>query len=235
VAGSASFRDSGRNAYQWRTGPVIRYAIELCGRERPRVCYVGTAGGDGIPALRGFYGAMSGEQVQASHLQLFTQPNVDPREHLLTRDVIWVGGGSVANLLAVWRLHGVDAIMREAWEQGIVLGGVSAGSICWHTGGSTDSFGSPLRPVTNGLGLLPFTTAVHYDTEEERRPLYHRLIGDGTLGWGYATQDGTAIHYRGEEAHAVVSDTLGKVAYRVSRGDDGAIIEELLEPQLLGD
>ena len=118
-------------------------------------------------------GALGG--VDTSHLALFQMPNVtNIRGHLLAQDVIYVGGGSVANLLALWRLHGVDHVMREAWESGVVLTGVSAGSICWHIGGPTDSFGAQLRPVTNGLGLLPYGNGVHYDSEEQRRPLLHR-------------------------------------------------------------
>ena len=108
----------------------------------------------------------------------------DVRAHLLAQDVVWVGGGSVANLLAVWRVHGLDEIFREVWEAGVVLGGVSAGSLCWHVGGTTDSFGPDLRPVTDGLALIPTSNGVHYDSEEQRRPLYHRLVADGTLPGG---------------------------------------------------
>ena len=104
---------------------------------------------------------------QVSHLSLFPMPTVaDVRAHLLAQDVVWVGGGSVANLLAVWRVHGLDEVFREVWEAGVVLGGVSAGSLCWHVGGTTDSFGPDLRPVTNGLGADPHV---------QRRPL--RLRG----------------------------------------------------------
>ena len=128
--------------------------IELAGApERPRLCYLGTATGDDPIRLGGVYGAFAGSAVEVSHLSLFTMPTVpDMRAHLLAQDVVWVGGGSVANLLAVWRVHDLDEIFREVWEAGVVLGGVSAGSICWHVGGTTDSFGPDLRPVTNGLG-----------------------------------------------------------------------------------
>lgn len=232
VAGSASFEDSGMNLFQWRLGPVVRYALSLCEAQRPRICWLGTAHGDNLAGLRGFYGATSGEAVEASHLQLFTQPNVDPESHLLAQDVIWVGGGSVVNLLAVWRAHGLDRIMRAAWEQGTVLAGVSAGSICWHLGGTTDSFGE-LRAVGDGLGLLPFSTCVHYDSEPGRRPLYHELVGDGTLPWGYATDDGVAIHYADSEISRIVSDTPGRGAYRVSAREDGGVDEVRLEPDLI--
>ena len=113
-------------------------------------------------------------------------PNVrDVREHLLSQDVIWVGGGSVANLLAVWRVHGLDEVLRECWEAGVVLGGVSAGSICWYVGGPTDSYGLDLRVSPPGLAFLPYGNGVHYDSEEQRRPLLHglrRRRGRGPIG-----------------------------------------------------
>ena len=108
----------------------------------------------------------------------------DVRAHLLAQDVVRVGGGSVADLLAVWRVHGLGDVFREAWEAGVVLAGVSAGSPCWHTGGSTDSDGPDLRPVTDGLGLIPTSNGVHYDSEGQRRPLYHRLGADGRCPGG---------------------------------------------------
>ena len=160
-------------------------------------------------------------------------PNVhDVRKHVLEQDMIWVGGGSVANLLAVWRVHGLDEILREAWENGIVLGGISAGSICWHIGGTTDSFGIDLRPVTNGLGFLPYSNGVHYDSEERRRPLFQQLIADGTLGEGYATDDGVALHYIGSELHKVIADTQNKYAYHVIK-TDGGVKETRLVAELL--
>jgi peptidase E len=234
VAGSAGFEQSGLNPFQWRLGPVVRYALSLTGKERPRLCWLGTAHGDSIEGLRGFYGAISGEDIEASHLQLFSMPNVEPESHLLSRDMIWVHGGSVVNLLAVWRAHGLDRILRSAWEQGIVLAGTSAGSICWHVGGTTDSFGTELRPVTDGLGWLPFSNAVHYDSDAARRPLFHELINRGVLPAGYATDDGVAIHYLGTAAHAVLADTPDRYAYEVSRSDSRGVVEKRLEPRLLG-
>jgi peptidase E len=181
LATSGGFLPSDYGLFQWRRGPLIEHAIELAGSpERPRFCYLGTAQGDSLNGVAGFYRAFAGSDVRASHLELFSMPNVpDVRAHLLAQDVVWVGGGSVANLLAVWRVHGLDEVMREAWQAGVVLGGVSAGSICWHVGGTTDSFGLDLRPVTDGLALLPYGNGVHYDTEERRRPLLHRLVADG--------------------------------------------------------
>ncbi len=161
-------------------------------------------------------------------------PNVpDIRAHLLAQDVIWVGGGSVANLLAVWRTHGLHEVMHECWEEGVVLGGVSAGSICWYVGGPTDSFGRDLRPVLDGLALLPYGNGVHYDSEEQRRPLLHKLVAEQTLPTSHATDDGVGLVYEGSELVEAVSDRPGAAAYVVERGPDGTAVETRIEPRLL--
>jgi len=223
--------------FDWLPGPIFDLAIELAGRPaRPKICFVGTATGDAITHLSGIYGAFAGTGVELSHLSLFSMPNVaDPRRHLLEQDVIWVGGGSVANLLAVWRVHGIDEIMRECWEAGVVLGGVSAGSLCWHVGGTTDSFGPELRAVTNGLGLLPWSNGVHYDSEALRRPLYHRLIAESALPQGYATDDGVGLVYRGTDLVEAVADRPDAAAYHVGLGPDGTAVETRIEPRRLRD
>jgi peptidase E len=218
-----------------RPGPLLDHALALSGKPRPRLCFLNTACGDSVEATAMVYAAFAGrEDVVVTHLELFTMPNVpDPREHLLSQDVIWVGGGSVANLLAVWRVHGLDDVFREAWERGIVLAGVSAGSLCWHIGGTTDSFGTDLRPVTNGLALLPYSNGVHYDSEAQRRPLLQTLIADQILPDGYATDNGVGLHYVGTELHEVVSETEAAGAYRVERMSNGEVRETRLEPRLL--
>ena len=221
---------------RWEVGPLTDYAIELAGvtGRAPRVCFVPTACGDNSELIRCFYDAALLRGLAASHLALFTMPNVaDITEHLLAQDVIWVWGGSVAGLLAMWRLHGVDQAMREAWQAGVVLTGVSAGSICWHVGGTTDSFGPELRPITNGLGLLPYANGVHYDSEEQRRPLFRSLIGDGTLPDGFASEDGTGLLYRGTEFVEALTEVPDRVCYRVCRAADGTVIEEPLPTRLL--
>lgn len=220
----------------WEAGPLTEYAVELAGvsGRRPRVCFLATALGDNAAVLLAFYDAARFAGWEASHLALFPMPNLaDPRAHLLAQDVVWVWGGSVAGLLAMWRLHGLDTVMREAWEAGVVLTGVSAGSICWHVGGTTDSFGPDLRAVDNGLALLPYANGVHYDSEEQRRPLLHRLVADGTLPTAYATDDGAGLLYRGTELVEALTEIPGAAAYRVERGADGAAVETLIEPRLL--
>ncbi len=221
---------------RWSVGPLTDYAVELAGvtGRAPKVCYLGTASGDNPQGIRDFYDMAQEAGFDGSHLQLFLMPNVaDIRAHLLAQDVIWVFGGSVAGLLAMWELHGVGAAMREAWEAGVVLTGVSAGSICWHVGGTTDSFGPDLRPVTNGLALVPYSNGVHYDSEAQRRPTFHALIADGSLPAGYATDDGAGVLYRGTEFVEAVSEKADAGAYYVERAADGTAVETPLETRRL--
>jgi peptidase E len=235
VAASAAFQPSGRGQTGLRRSPILDYALRLPGKSRPAICCLTTAVGDSPVAIAAFYAAFSGcDDVVPSHLQLFTMPNVDDvAAHLLAQDVIWVWGGSVANLLALWRLHGLDQILRDAWERGIVLGGGSAGSLCWHVGGPTDSFGPQLRPVTDGLAFVPYGNGVHYDSEAERRPLLHRMVADGVLPTSYATDDGVALHYDGTDLAAVVSRVPDARAYRAERDRNGEVRETVLTPTLL--
>ncbi len=216
-------------------GPLLRHALELAGSpDRPRLCYVGTALGDQAWMSAEVHKAFAGSGVEVSVLDLLPMPSVEDVEaHLLAQHVVWVGGGSVAGLLALWRLHGVDRAVRAALAAGVVLGVVSAGSLCWHVGGTTDSFGPRLRPVTDGLALLPYGNGVHYDTEEERRPLLHRLVADGTLPLSYATDDGVGLVYEGTELVEAVADRQGVGAYRVERGPDGRAVETRIEPRRL--
>lgn len=222
---------------RWEVGPLMHHAVELAGvtGRAPKVCYLGTAGGDSTEGIRNFYDMAQLVGWAPSHLQLFTMPNVpDIREHLLAQDVIWVFGGSVAGLLAMWELHGVGEVMREAWQAGVVLTGVSAGSICWHIGGTTDSFGPDLRPITNGLALLPYSNGVHYDSEAQRRPLFQSLIADGSLPAGYATDDGAGLLYRGTEMVEALRETDGAGAYYVERGGAaGTAVETPLDTRRL--
>jgi peptidase E len=172
----------------------------------------------GVAAARG---------ATASHLALFPQPNV-PRisEYLLAQDVIWVTGGSVVNLLAVWRAHRLDEILRECWEAGVVLAGESAGSMCWHLGGLTDSFRDALDPVTNGLGFLPGSNGVHDDLPDQpRRQRYRESVAAGELPPGCATEDGVALHYVGTSLSEVVSVRPGGRAWQVAPDGGGGYTE----------
>ncbi len=208
--------------------------VELSGTTgRPRLTHLGTAGGDQRFVNDWMTDAARVAGFELTNLNLFSMPSIEDMEgHLLEQDVVWVNGGSVANLLAVWRVHGLDAIFRRVWEAGVVLAGVSAGSICWFAGGTTDSFGPELREVTNGLGFLPYGNGVHYDSEARRRPLVHRLVADGTLPTTHCTDDGVGLVYRGTELVEAVSEVDGKGAYVVTRDGDAAT-EERIEPRRL--
>ncbi len=217
-----------------KPGETFLRMLTLTGKERPRVCFILTASGDSSGYLAKSYAAMNDLNCDATHLQLFTQPNAPVREHILNSDLIWVGGGSVANLLALWKLHGVDIALREAYEKGVILGGVSAGSLCWYQGGPTDSFGPELRPIENGLAFLPFGNAVHYDSEAQRRPMAHALIDKNIFKRIYATDDGVGILYENEVAVEVVKDkdgpdSKGKMAYVLEKVN-GEVLESPLPP-----
>jgi peptidase E len=230
VATSIGFQPEGPDPTNLRPGPSYRLAADLAGAgPHPCLCMIGTAGGDDLYRLGALHNGFSKIGFISSHLTLFPMPNVhDVRAHLLAQDVIWVGGGSTANLLALWRLHGLDAILRECWEAGVVLSGVSAGSLCWHVGGTTDSFGPTLEPVTNGLAFLPYSNSPHHDVEEQRRPLIHRLIAEGTLPDGYATENGTGLVFFGTELREAFTEEEGKVAYALTR--EGTVTKEVPLP-----
>jgi peptidase E len=235
LATSMGFRGLHRGPLDFAPGPVFHLAAELANAvDAPRICYLGQATGDPADRRGGFYASFAGTGFRASHLALFPMPNVsDMRSHLLAQDIIWVGGGSVANLCAVWRAHDLPEILHEAWQAGVVLAGVSAGSICWFTGGSTDSYGPELRGFTDGLSLLPYSNGVHYDGEAQRRPMMHKLIGDGTLPDGYATDNGAGLVFRGIELAEAVTDQEGKFGYRLERNEDGTVTETVLPTRLL--
>jgi len=208
----------------------LDYALRLTGKREPRICVLNTAAGDDPRLTMYLYDRFAGHPARVSHLALFPMPNVaDPADLLLSQDVIFVGGGSVANMLAVWRVHGLDVIMRKAWHAGIVMAGSSAGGICWFEGGTTDSFGRELRPFTDGLGMLAGSFCPHYNSESGRRPLYHRLIADGTLSGGIACDDGVGAHFTDDELTEVIADRPGSGAYRVEPG----ITETRLDAQYL--
>jgi dipeptidase E len=202
------------------------FVLELTGKERPRVLLVPTARGDRDSDVVGFHETY-GRRAGATHLSLFGIPPADIRGLVLEHDAVFVSGGNTANMLAVWRVHGLDAILREAWERGIVLAGSSAGSICWFEAGVTDSFRAELDGI-ECLGFLPGSNCPHYDGEDQRRPAYRRLLEEG-FPHGLAADDYVGLRFEGRElVEAVTSRSDGAAAYRVS--PDG---EERIEPRRL--
>ncbi|MFD5215139.1 Type 1 glutamine amidotransferase-like domain-containing protein [Microbacterium sp. NPDC058345] len=207
--------------------------LELTGRERPRVCFVPTASGDSVDYGRRFEAAFAG-RTDASVLSLFGNSAYDYSDPgvLLEQDLIYVGGGSTANLLAIWRLHGVPEVLREAAAAGTILAGLSAGMNCWFEASSTDSFG-PLAPLSDGLGFLPGSACPHYLGEPGRRELYLDWIGSGSLPEGHAADDYTAIVWRDGEIVEAVSERGDRPVAAVSR-NGGAGVETELPVRVLG-
>ncbi len=203
------------------------------GRTRPRVCFLATASGDANNYIEGFHAAFA-NRAETSHLALFDRTVEDIGAFLLEQDVVYVGGGNTENMLAVWRVHGVDRALRGAWEQGVVMTGLSAGSLCWFETGTTDSFGNGLAALSRGLGFLPGSHSPHYDAEPGRRPTYQRLVAEGSMPAGFAADDGAALVFRDERLVEVVSSRPGARAYRVERAPDGTAIETALPTRSLG-
>jgi len=203
------------------------FVLSLTGAQWPRVCFVPTASGDAESYVASFREA-DAERADASVLRLFAREIDDLRGHLLSQDVVYVGGGNTANMLAVWRLHGVDAIMREAWSAGVTLCGPSAGANCWFEACSTDSFGSALAPLVDGLGLLAGSFCPHYDSEPLRKPTYRAAVADGVLPPGFAADDGVGLLFAGHELVDVVSEQPGAGAYRVERESETPLGARLL-------
>jgi peptidase E len=181
----------------------------------PKVLFVPTAAADDDSAVVSFYEAYGG-RAEASHTAFFPWPRPDLRAHALSRDVIYVSGGNTANALAIWRTHGFDQVLREAWEAGVLLVGWSAGMICWFESAVTDSFGPELAPLHDGLGFLPGSACPHFDGEARRRPVYTRLVRDGVLPPGHAADDGVGILFDGTDVSEVVTHRDGATAYRVT-------------------
>jgi peptidase E len=202
------------------------YVVGLTGADCPSICFLPTASGDADHYIVRFYRAFGGGCTNPSHISLFRreQGPEDIREHLLSQDLIYVGGGSVISLLGVWRAHGIDEILREAWEAGVVLCGLSAGSLCWFDEAVSGFHGAPQR--VEGLGLLPFSNCVHYEREGPRRSAYLHALAEGMCP-GYAAEDGAALHFRGTELHRVVSSRPAARGYRLD-----AVGERVVEMQM---
>jgi dipeptidase E len=210
--------------------------LSLVRRAAPsaRVCFVATASGDHPAYVADFYRAFAARGCATSDVGLFERRTADLRAHVLAQDVVYVGGGNTASLLAVWRAHGLDRILAEAWHAGVVLCGISAGMNCWFEQSVTDSFDArSLAPLHDGLGLLAGSACPHYDGEEQRRPTYRRLVSGGVLRDGWAADDGAALVFAGTELEEVVASRPGAAAYRVERTADG-VDERRVEARYLG-
>jgi peptidase E len=209
------------------TARLLAHVVGLAGKEGPKVCVVPTAMGDDAASVLRLYERLPGDAT-CSYLPVFPWPPEKLREFVLAHDVIFVSGGNTANMLAIWRVHGLDGILRDAWESGVVLTGWSAGMICWFEAGVTDSFGPQLEGMRDGLGFLPGSACPHYDGEGQRRPVYERLVREG-FPPGLAADDCVALRFDGTELAETVTARAGSRAYRVSTQG-----EEPIDARFLG-
>ena len=210
-----------------------QYLLKLVNKEKPKICFVPTASGDAHSYIDRFDTSCAQLPCTPSHLLLFRLETADLRSFVLDQDIIYVGGGNTKNLLALWKDWGLDSIIREAWERGVILAGWSAGSICWFEEGVTDSFPGELTAL-RCLGFLKGSNCPHYDGEPERKPSYHRLLAEGLIGEGYAADDGVALHFLGTRLEKIVSSRPHAKAYRLEKVGE-AVKENPLEPTYLGE
>ncbi|RNA66602.1 peptidase E [Alteribacter keqinensis] len=193
------------------------YILKQALSDKPKVCFVPTASGDAEGYIERFYKSFMKLNCEPSHLSLFKPPAEDLKAFILDKDIVYVGGGNTKNLLALWKEWGLEQILHEAWEKGVILVGLSAGSICWFEEGVTDSFGSKLAPL-KCLGFLKGSNCPHYDGEAERQPAYRHFVDSEQIKGGYATDDGVALHFIGKDLHRVVSSRRNARAYSLSVG-----------------
>ncbi len=210
-----------------------RFVLELTGREVPRICFLPTASGDPRDQLTRFHERFSDWPCEASVLSLFHlgRDRIDPIEHILSQDALYIGGGSMRNMLAIWREHGIDDAMRTAWERGIVLAGLSAGAMCWFEGGVSKSSGDP--EMVHGIGLLTGSLSVHLDGEAERLPVYEEAVATGALPAGYAADDGAALVFHGTRLAECVASRADARVMRVSADGAGGTVQVPLPVRLL--
>jgi peptidase E len=210
------------------------YVLTLTQAKEPRVLFLPTASGDTTTQINAFYARFGGRACVPRHVSLFRLGDLErPLEEIvLEQDVVYVGGGSMRNLLAIWRAHGLDDLLTRAWRRGTVLAGISAGAMCWFEGGVTCSSGTP-EPLA-GLGLLKGSLTVHADGEPERLPVWLKSVRVGALPGGWAADDGVGLLFRGRSLAQVVSSRPGATAQRVD-AIAGELVRHRLEPELLGE
>ena len=207
------------------------YILKQAKKAKPKICFVPTASGDSDNYISRYYNFFNQLDCKPSHLSLFEPSTRDLESFILEKDIVYVGGGNTKNLLALWKEWGLDGILRKAWHQGVILAGLSAGSMCWFEEGVTDSYGDGLEPI-KCLGFLKGSNCPHYDGEIERRPAYHKLIESKKIQSGIATDDGVAIHYKEQGISKIVSSRPNAKAYSVSF--EKKVLEVELQTEFLG-
>ncbi|MBE4907253.1 peptidase E [Bacillus luteolus] len=207
------------------------YILNQSGKNNPKICFIPTASGDSDDYISRFYTFFEKQECQPSHLSLFRPPTRDLESFILEKDIIYVGGGNTKNLLVLWKEWDLDVIFKKAWEQGILLAGVSAGSICWFEEGVTDSYGDRLEAL-KCLGLLEGSNCPHYDGEKDRRPSFQAFVDSRKITPGLAADDGVAFHFIDKELHKIISSRPNAKAYKVY--NENGVKEVELETTYLG-
>jgi dipeptidase E len=224
----------GGGGFSMEDRALDRYVLDLVDAPRPKVCLLPTASAALPLYVTRFLDAFPASHFEPTYLDLFNRIVEDVASFLGEQDVIYVGGGNTANLLAIWRLHGVDVALREAWEAGVVCCGVSAGANCWFEGSTTDSFLlGRADPLPDGLAFLAGSFCPHYDSEPARRRDYGRLVASGELPPGLAADDFAAAHFTGTELTEAIASKEGAAVHRVTRSADGGEVEETMPTRLL--
>ena len=214
--------------------PFIKYMAQLTGKPRPKLLYLPTASADSTTGTLTWYRTCAPLNVEPSDQISFiasTQQARSWEEVLLSVDGIVVSGGNTLNQQVIWKAQGIDVVLKQAWDRGIVLGGASAGSLCWFEEGTTDSRPKELSKV-ECLGFIKGSHCPHYDAEPGRRPLYTRLIASGQMKPGYACDNNAGIYFEDNDVKRVVTSKAGSKAYYVSLVD-GKAVEKVLEPELI--
>ena len=210
-----------------------RFLLSLSPKKQPRICFISTASGDAEGYIERFYTSFGKLPCAPSHLSLFKPPSETLRDFVLQQDIFYVGGGNTRNLLVLWKEWGLHELLREAWLNGKILAGISAGSMCWFEEGLTDSVTGKLLPL-NCLGFLPGSNCPHFDSEPLRRPAYNRLISEGAMKSGIACDDGVAAYFVNGELKKFVSSRAKAKAYRIAVSA-GQMVEERIEPEFLAE
>jgi peptidase E len=233
VSGERHIVAMGGGGFAYEDPALDRYVLELVDASRPKICFLPTAASSVPTYVTRFLQAFPASSFEPSFLDLFERRVRDLDAFLGEQDVVYVGGGNTANMLAVWRVHGADRALRSAWESGIVLCGMSAGANCWFEASTTDSFlMERADALPDGLGFLPGSFCPHYDGEESRRPSFRAMVAGGTLPPGIACDDYAAVRFKGTELAEAVASREGANAYRVAR-EGGEALESVLPTRLL--
>lgn len=209
-----------------------QYVLDQTTMKNPKICFLPTASAESLEYILNFYKAFENFQCRPSYLSLFRPPTADLEGFILEKDIIYVGGGNTKSMLALWREWELDRILRKAWNEGVVLAGLSAGAICWFEQGTTDSVPGKLRPLAC-MGILKGSFCPHYDSEQDRRPTYQKMVSLGEILPGYAADDGVAFHFINEEISQVVSSRPTAKGYKVEKLND-THVEQEIEVRFLG-